>query len=250
MCAMDGAKPILSESEVHIWLAELSAAPEAAERAWSLLAADEQERATRFRFPHLKENFTLAHGALRCLLARYVDAAPREIEFVYGEQKKPEVSRPRGRVRFNMSHSGNLAAYALVIDCEVGIDVEKIELKRDMKGIARRFFSAEECRDLMRLGGAEFDTGFFTCWTRKEAYIKAAGGGLSIPLSSFRVSLLPGERPALVSLNGNEAEASEWSLGAFDAGAGYAGAVAYRSRERRLVAWPRATAGGIVAGEI
>ena len=219
--------------EVHIWMFELSADPPALEYFRSQLPPDEVSRADRFCFAHLRESFVIAHGGLRCLLAAYLGGRPTEVSFCYNEQGKPRLADPAARLRFNLSHSGAQAACAFALDCDLGVDIEQIRRVADIFDIARRFFSADECADLESTAIEEREGAFFNCWTRKEAYIKAVGGGLSIPLDSFCVSLIPGQAARLIS--NREGSAAAWNIEAFDPGPGYRGAVAYNGTPRELI---------------
>jgi 4'-phosphopantetheinyl transferase len=211
----------------------LSAEPLALEYFRGQLSPDEIARADRFCFAHLRESFVIAHGVLRCLLAAYLGVRPNQVSFAYNEQGKPRVADPAARLRFNLSHSGALAACAFAVDCDLGVDVEQIRQMTDLFDIARRFFSAGECADLESMSIEQREGAFFNCWTRKEAYIKAVGGGLSIPLDSFCVSLIPGQPARLLS--NREGSAASWHIEAFDPGAGYRGAVAYNGTPRELI---------------
>jgi 4'-phosphopantetheinyl transferase len=222
----------LSTNEVHVWCKSLDgASTEMVENAASLLTADEQERAQRFRLPELRTKFVLARAGLRELLARAVGAQPRDLTFAYGEHGKPSLAGNAGAIEFNMSHSGEIAAYAVTVGSPVGIDVEQHRKMQHLEHIARRFFCPPEWEDLMKVPAAERDGVFFNCWVRKEAYMKAVGGGFSIPLHSFRVSLLAAETPALLDVRGRPDEAQEWAMHPFEPAPGYSGAVAIRNRE-------------------
>lgn len=203
------------------------------ERAVEILSPDERERADRFRFPRLRSDFALSRALLRILLARHTGRAPLDITFRYGPQGKPSLEPEQG-IRFNLAHSGGLAVYAFTRDRDVGIDIEQARPMPDLEQIASRFFSTAEYLDLTALHGAERTSAFFDCWVRKEAYIKAVGGGLSIPLDSFRVSLAPARRAALLEVTDAPAEAPEWSLLAFSPEPGYHGAIAIRERQPRV----------------
>ena len=128
-------------------------------------------------------------------------------------------------------------AEALTLGAKLGVDVEKIGRDFDVEGIARRFFSAHEQEQLAELPAAERDEAFFRCWTRKEAYIKATGDGLSLPLSQFDVSLQPGSSDALVATRPDGAEAGNWLLREVPAGAGYVAALCVRGRNWKLAGW-------------
>ena len=199
----------------------------------SLLAPDERERAGRFVFDYLRHWYTVSRGALRILLGRYLDTDPAGIRFEYGEKGKPRLAE-KSRIRFNASHSGDLAVYAVTLHCDIGVDVERIRPLASLHEIAARFFCAEETTELMALPEEQREAAFFRCWTRKEAYIKAIGDGLSVPLDDFAVSLRPGEPARLVHIGHDPAAAAAWTLQNLEALSGYAAALAYRDVERAV----------------
>jgi 4'-phosphopantetheinyl transferase len=212
-----------AQTEIHVWHRSLTVSAAELEGLYALLDSDERQRAGRFRFENSREAFIASHGWLRALLGRYLDADPRSLEFTFGNRGKPAL---RGAaLQFNLSHSGAMAACAVALDKEIGIDIELIRPMSDLESIARRFFHAEECRKLLVLSEEDRETAFFRCWTRKEAYIKALGDGLYAPLDRFEVTLAADEPAAFVQIDGRPA-AAEWSLFGLDVGPGYAGAVA------------------------
>ena len=194
------ATPDLARREIHVWCASLATDEATFERLESTLADQERERARRFIFERDRDRYIAARGILRDLLGKYLHCAPRSIEFVYGPYGKPALASDalRPAICFNLSHSHGLAAVAIGQEREVGIDVELIRAEFASEAIAKRYFSAREIDELSRLPAELRTEGFFLCWTRKEAYIKAKGDGLQIPLDSFDVSLSPG-RPATLS---------------------------------------------------
>jgi 4'-phosphopantetheinyl transferase len=222
----------LDPRQVHIWIFELSAPPDAIDYFRNQLSLDEVDRSERFHFPHLRVSYVIAHGVLRCLLAHYLNSMPPRLEFCYNAQGKPRLADPDCRLQFNLSHSGALAACAFGLDCEIGVDLEQIRPMPDISNIAQRFFSRDECADLDVAPAGQREACFFNCWTRKEAYIKAVGGGLSIPLDSFRVSLLP-EEPARL-IQARPEDGGPWNVEALDPPPGYRGAVAYNGVPRHL----------------
>jgi 4'-phosphopantetheinyl transferase len=224
---------LLDIRHVHVWIFELSAPSHVTENLRNQLAGDEIARAERFRLPHLQVAYVVTHGVLRLLLAGYLSANPAELHFGYNEQGKPHITDPDCNLRFNLSHSGALGTCAFAMDCEIGIDIEQIRAMPDLFDIARRFFSPEECKDLETVPPHAREAAFFDCWARKEAYIKAIGGGLSVPLDSFRVSLFEGEPARLVRARRDDA--GPWTIQEFDPGPGYRGAVAYNEDPRQLV---------------
>jgi 4'-phosphopantetheinyl transferase len=217
--------PIPSPTEIHVWHRSLSISAGEREALFALLAPDERERAARFRFEKDRDAFIAGRGWLRTLLGRYLRTDARGIHFILGKHGKPAIHGVP--IHFNLSHSGALAACAVTRDQEVGIDIEWIRPMHDLESIARRFFHPEECRKLLALSEEERASAFFRCWTRKEAYIKALGEGLSAPLESFEVTLAPGEPAAFVQIDGRQAGA-DWRLFDLDPGADYLCAVAIR----------------------
>jgi 4'-phosphopantetheinyl transferase len=159
------------------------------------------------------------------LLARYCGMPAARLEFDYGPQGKPSFSRCSCPIRFNISHSGEIAAYAFTRGCAVGIDVERQRKLPDLEEIAKHYFSPAEYCELMTIPEHERAAAFYACWVRKEAFLKAKGGGLSIPLDSFQVSVAPDRLPAVLSVGGDAREARRWSLHEFMPAAGYSGAV-------------------------
>jgi 4'-phosphopantetheinyl transferase len=223
----------LTDRIVHVWTVRLQAPDAVVERFQSLLAADETDRAARFRFEHLRQSFILARGTLRVLLGRYLKTAPADIALRYGSKGKPTLAAP-SRLQFNASHSGELALFAFTLDCEIGVDVEAIRPMPDLEDVAKRFFCAEETAELLSLPATRRDVSFFLCWTRKEAYIKATGEGLSTPLDAFRVTLKRDEPARLVHLARDPIAAGAWTLHDLTPAPRYAAALAYQDAPRPL----------------
>ncbi|HEU0079761.1 MAG TPA: 4'-phosphopantetheinyl transferase superfamily protein [Longimicrobiaceae bacterium] len=217
----------LADDVVHVWAAPLDPPADAIRRCAALLAPDERARADRFRFERDRRRFTVARGVLRTLLGRYLDADPRGIAFRYESHGKPVLdgaSAAHG-IRFNVSHSGEMALYALARGRELGVDVEEVRRMDDGLDIAVRFFSEAEVAAFRSLPEEIRDDAFFNCWTRKEAYIKAVGEGLSFPLHVFDVSLAPGE-PARLLASRDPRQAERGSLrGLPDPAPGYRAAI-------------------------
>ena len=243
--------------DVRLWIVRLEASEETFARSLAVLSPEEAARAQRFHFDRHRRAFILGRAALRFLLASYLhgdddddDAAAAGIQFVYGPQGKPAlaptIKNAPSALRFNVSNSGDLAAYAFTNGCEIGVDVERYRALPDLEKIARRFFSPEETAELLELSPAEYAPGFFNCWTRKEAYIKAMGGGLSIPLDSFRVTLAPGAAARMVSLDGSDDAARRWTLYDFIPAPDHAGAIAYPDQPRSIQTSPVVSVDGLL----
>lgn len=220
-------------SDIHLWSFPTRASEDVRAKFEGVLAPDEAHRANRFRFPHLRETFVLARGALRFLLGRYLNVHPASIRFVYGSSGKPALALTTS-LEFNLTHSGDLAAVALCMGCELGVDVERLCPLPDMHRIARQFFCPEETSEIMSLPEAARERAFFDCWTRKEAYIKAVGDGFSTPLDGFRVTVQPGISASIVHVAHDSAAAKAWTLHDLCLAQDYAAALAYCDQPRSL----------------
>jgi 4'-phosphopantetheinyl transferase len=226
----------LSSGEVHVWRAHLEQPPEVLQRLLRTLDIDEQTRASRFYFEKHRRRFIAARGVLRSLLGRYLEVKPEEVRFAYGQYGKPalDAAHHAGVLRFNASHSHELAVYAFAQDHDVGIDVEYIKEDFATQEIAERFFSKYEVQVFRALPHEEQGAGFFRCWTRKEAYIKAIGSGLSHPLDQFDVTLAPNEPAALLRDYRDAEGATRWGID-LDLAAGYVGALAVAAVGLKLI---------------
>ena len=231
----------LGPREVQIWGIWLTASDAAVAYYHSILSLDERHRAERFRFGNLRRSYILSRGGLRILLAHYLGGAPTGIEFIGGPKGKPALRDSSG-IRFNTSHSGEMALYALTVGCELGVDVEQLRTLDDPESIATRFFSPGEASELLSLNPEDRGTAFFRCWTRKEAYVKAIGDGLTIPLNCFQVTLLPGDPARFIQLAGDTGIARDWTLDHLDLEPGYVGALAYRDCRRPTTIHPTVAA--------
>ncbi|HEV2800642.1 MAG TPA: 4'-phosphopantetheinyl transferase superfamily protein [Pyrinomonadaceae bacterium] len=231
----------LADGEVHLWRAPLAQMPATLERLHATLAPDETAKAARYRFQRHRDHYVAARGILRQLLGRYLDAPPERLRFTYSPYGKPALdpsTHGEPDLCFNLSHSHELALYAFARGRELGIDIEHV--RADLAGaeIAARFFSAREVSALRALPTEETRVrAFFNCWTRKEAYIKARGEGLSHPLDAFDVSLAPGDPAALLGTRGDPQELTRWTLHGLDAGEDYAAALAVRGSNHTLCLW-------------
>ena len=203
-------------------------------------------RASRFVFEQHRNAFIVARAALRRVLSLYLDASAADLSFDYGAHGKP-VLAGGSRVQFNASHSGDLCVFGISLTTPVGIDVEEIRPMPDLLSMAQRFFSAEEYQELLTLSRAQQQDAFFRCWTRKEAYVKTLGEGLSTPLDSFRVSMKPDASGAFLPLNGNDNFLHGWTLHHLEPAPGYFGAVALPSGGHMIKVLPIVEASQVVA---
>jgi 4'-phosphopantetheinyl transferase len=213
--------------EVQLWTVALDGETSQQDEYWKTLSEDERQRADRFRFERDRERFVRARGKLRSLLGEYLSQHPVDVRFTYGLQGKPGVE---GDLQFNLAHSGGYALYAFSVGKAVGVDIEQLRPMDDAEALAERFFSPEECGDLMSVPVEQRNAAFFACWTRKEAFVKAVGAGLTLSLKSFRVSVLAGDQARLLR---NDHE-GKWTLVDLRPPDEYRGAVAVQGGDCRL----------------
>lgn len=214
----------LEPGQVNVWKIALDQPANIVAELHGVLCTGEIERAERFRVDRGAERFIVGRGVLRRLLERYTGVPARELAFGLNEFGKPEL--PGSEIMFNLSHSHGIALFAVTRGRAIGIDIERIREEVTIDKIAERFFSPAEARALSALPAHQQAEAFFNCWTRKEAWIKARGQGLSIALNSFEVSLAPAEPARLLATRPDPEEASRWSLAALDCEPGYAAALA------------------------
>jgi 4'-phosphopantetheinyl transferase len=225
----------IGTGEVRAWCVKLVREPALIACARSLLSPDELERANGFHSQDLRDDFVLSRGLLRVLLAMHHHVAPAAIRFTYGPHGKPALAASLdSTIRFNISHSAGLFACAIANGCEIGIDVERHRSLSDHVEIARRFFSQGEYDAILRTDDAARTAAFFDCWVRKEALIKALGGGLSIPLDHFDVSVEAGRATFLPAAEGVADDERQWQLHAFSPSAGFSGALAFRDPRKQI----------------
>ena len=229
----------LGVDEVHVWRASQDCSPAQLAKLQLTLAEDEQLRAARFHFLKDRNQYIVTRGVLRTLLGRYLGKDPVRLRFCYSPYGKPKLEDEfqEQRICFNVSHSGGLALLAFGRDRELGVDIEQIRPEFAGEDIAEHFFSASEVQQLRSLDKSVQDDTFFSCWARKEAYIKAIGEGHSMPLHRFDVSIKPAEPAALLRTRPDPREASKWSLRELHSGPGFAAAIAARGHGWVLKCW-------------
>lgn len=215
---------VLANNDVHVWRVTLSRNLDRLRSLECVLSADEHERAARFRFTKDRCQFIEARVALRFILSRYVDRTPGNIEFTSGIHGKPELRN--SDLRFNLSRREGLALIAVTRGREVGVDVERVLEDFPVSEIAESNFSAVELATLKGLPLDQQREGFFNCWTRKEAYVKARGAGLLFPLKQFDVSFGPGERAKLLAVRDDQTSLDHWTLNEIPVRDGYVAALA------------------------
>lgn len=257
----------LAADEVHVWRASLQVPEAVLARLYATLTGAEQNRASRYRFPPDRQRFVVARGWLRAILGAYLGIPGAHVRFAYNPHGKPELeaaensdcmsagrrvirsagrskaapSPPRpaleGKLQFNLTHSEDLALYAVSSGRRVGIDAEHIRPGFAAGTLAESFFAPREVTVLRSLPTRDQELAFFACWTRKEAYLKARGEGLVMPLDAFEVSLLPGDPPALLRVPGDPPEVRRWSLCELELGPEYAASLAVEGQQWRLCLW-------------
>ncbi len=226
----------LASDRVHVWRASLKVPAARVQSLQRTLAAEELWRAKRYYFQKDRDRFVVARGFLRAILSGYLRTEASQLRFRYNRHGKPELLDSQG-LRFNVSHSDELALYAISHRREIGIDLERIRPELAGQAIAERFFSPREVASLRSLPESMRADAFFACWTRKEAYLKARGRGIVLGLDQFDVSLSPGEPAGLLRVVGHPEEAARWSLQELHPAAGYVAAVAVEGHGWELRCW-------------
>ena len=228
--------PPLNERGVLVWFVDLCAPNSLIEGLDKVLSSAERERAAKFKFEKDRARYVASHAALRNILGWYIRIEPSALEFSAGPQGKPELvsKSDRHALQFNLSHSHEAALVAVTLGRQIGVDIEYIKREFQWQEVAERFFALGEIARLRALPEEKQQRAFFTCWTRKEAYIKAKGGGLSIPLKDFEVSLSPGEPASLMSCISDPKEVQRWQLAEIETSSDYAAAVAVEGAGWRL----------------
>ena len=217
----------LENGAIEVVVTRLDLEPEAVRASAALLSDAERQRATRLVFDRDRRRFIVARAWLRRLLAVRLGVPPESVELGYGAHGKPLLARycASSDLRFNVSHAEDAAVYAFSEGREIGIDVESVRMIPDADDIAERFFSPRENEAYLALDPSDRPLGFFNCWTRKEAFVKAFGDGLCHPLNRFDVSLAPGEPAKILRVEDMPGDQCGWALHDFFPGPGLIGAI-------------------------
>jgi 4'-phosphopantetheinyl transferase len=211
--------------EIQVWQANIADAEPFARQLIATLSAQERARGARFIQPEHQQQFLLAHAILRDVLSRHLDRLPEAIRYKKTSHGKPYIDD--AALQFNLSHSQDCVVVAVSREHELGVDVENTQREVDCDALVKRFFSAEENDEYLSYSTPEARRlAFYRGWTRKEAYVKAIGLGLSYPLSNFSVSLLPDERRALYNVEGDASVADKWTVISMDLGGNYLSSLA------------------------
>jgi len=219
----------LNRDTIQVWYCTFDANKERLETYKELLSKDEKTRSGKFKFDKDKQCYIISRGILRLILGKYLDTNPKDIKFKYTSYGKPLLDF-ESDLKFNISHSGNMATFAFFKNQEIGIDIEKIKDDFDVLELAQNFFSRSEIEVLEQQPKEDLPKAFFRCWTRKESFIKAEGSGLSFPLDKFAVSLENDEHAKLLETQWDSREKHQWQLFSFKPSAEYIAAVAVKHK--------------------
>ena len=217
--------PRLSAGDVQLWAIGLNPGRTYINRLGQMLSASELERAGRFLFARDRRRYIVRHGFLRWLLGQHLFSAPEDIRFAAGPSGKPCLAGYPG-LHFNLSHSGEMALIGLSPDNELGVDIESTKPLEDADAIVHRMFTITEASAYFRVQVSQRTAVFFNCWTRKEAFVKARGQGLSLSPNRFEVSVLPGETARLIAVDGDREHARDWTLLHLEPAPGFIAALA------------------------
>ncbi len=230
----------LGHNHVQVWMAKRPADEADLADLARLLSADEIARARRLTVTEARRRFVFGRALLRQLLGACLEVAPATMAIGYGPHGKPRLGRDcaGAELRFNLSHSRSRVALALAHGRDVGIDIEWIDARRDWVPLAARIFSPRELAEWHALAPSQQPAAFFQGWTRKEAYLKATGAGLTDALPAIEVTLAPGHLPALLSVPAGPEAARQWALHSIAIAPEFAGAVVFDPSFAPLPAGP------------
>lgn len=228
--------PALGAGEIQVWKIPLVGQPGEESRLKEILSPDERVQAGRFHFTHDQRRFVIRRAVLRQLLAASLEIAPQEVRLEFGAYGKPFVSGQSDdeALRFSCSHSADWALIAVTRGLELGVDLEQHRTMTDAEDVARNYFAETEIHELAALPPAFKTAGFFNCWTRKEAFIKALGLGLSFPLDRFAVSLSPAKPAKLLMVKDDSAVLGKWSLISLDVLPDYSAALVFEGKNTSI----------------
>jgi len=226
----------LMADDIHVWSVSLDQLASRFQTLSQTLSPDELMRAERFHFERDRNRYIIGRGVLRTIIGYYSGVEAGKLQFRYGRYGKPALADTFGKeaICFNLSHSQGLSLYAFTRDREIGIDIEHIRDIPEMEHIVEGFFSEREKVVFRALPESKRKEAFFHCWTRKEAFIKAIGDGLSCPLDQVDVSLTPDDPAKLLRIKGDIKEAYRWSIQDLNPAHGIAASLAVEKRDWNL----------------
>ena len=231
--------PLLRRMDRGATETEPAASSDSAEAALARMAAtlspEEHAIAASFSAGERRNSYIAAHALLRSILSRITGVAPNQLVFRYGARGKPELASPLDDWQFNMSHSRDMVLVAVAHGRRVGVDIEHLDEPGDVRRIAARFLSPRDRDAIEQLPAERQRYAFLRCWTRKEAYLKARGDGVSRPLDDFEVTLAADAAPAQFKVTGNENEGDRWQLADVPAPRGFLAAVAVEGQAFEVV---------------
>lgn len=225
----------LPPDEVHVWCLSFALSEGQLARLGEVLTDDERERAGRYLHVPTRNQFVAARACLRLLLGSYLGADPTRLRLTQTNTGKPVLAD--GGLHFNVSHSGEVGLIALDGRGEVGVDVERVRAYPGNLDMADRYFTPGEVAALRRLPLGAREQAFYHVWTRKEAFLKATGLGLSYGLERFEVSVPPDDPARILHIDGDRQAAARWSMTALEPSEGYVGTLAVQSAGRRVRLW-------------
>lgn len=230
---------LIETGQVHVWRVDLANLGQNLSRSEKLLSEDESIKAKKFYLNADRIKYICTRAAVREILGEYLGVEPDSLIFSYSHHGKPYLADLSigKNFTFNISHAGNLSLLAVTKDRRIGVDLEPLRKEDAIEPIARRFFTPEEARRLLAMPEALRPEAFFTCWTRKEAFIKAQGEGLSIPLNQFKVTFTKDEIPRLILADDVPGGSDQWSIFHLEAGEGYVGALVVEGIDLDVVGW-------------
>lgn len=236
----------MTTADIKLWSIDISPAKHRSEELRSLLSDDELKRAEKFRFDKHRDRWIASRAMLRSILSVMTQQPPELVAFEYDEHAKPYLPRSSNheRIHFNLTHSSDLALLAVTSVGPVGIDVERIKPLSNIDAVVSRFFSPAERHAFFSVtSDVDQLKLFYTCWTRKEAYLKALGCGISKPTHTFDVTFMSSSEPEITAIDGDNNAARDWLLFDLKVTPGYVGALAIHSTEDIELVWRDAPPG-------
>ncbi|HYX50502.1 MAG TPA: 4'-phosphopantetheinyl transferase superfamily protein [Ktedonobacteraceae bacterium] len=229
----------LLTEDVHVWSALLDVEEDLLQILQRTLDADERLRAGRFYFELDRARFIASHGLLRTILGSYMHVEPGKLRFSYNSQGKPYLAEPfQGKkLEFNMSHSHEIALFAVTFNRQVGVDLEHVYLFAETDSLADRILSQSEKAAWRKYSANNRLETLFRYWTCKEAYVKATGEGLRLPLEKIHISPMQESEARIISINHSVRMASRWSLQELHPVPGFAAALVVEGFDYRLNHW-------------